>query len=477
MTFNGSVEAQSLTGDYSGSVENLTAGISAKVEFILRDNKGDLSGCMVVYQPLSGSGPLRGRFSDNEVSFTASSPMFVIEGKGRRRGDRLTGTYLVRVADGSLQNGKFDVQRVSGEGLSDAFAIENCPKTASLDKLTVGNVEYWVYTEYGASYILDRNFRYTGVRTVNNEAGEPILFAVDQGTLSTYYDTKGNYLKWLSVSMNNAVLYIYDATPRYYFYDQGLNYLKWYAFLGGDGKLIFANEVGSATRYYAANFKDTNFSSFKLETGELVFVERSGGVNYYYDSAMKPLGLYSFERGGKTFFGKVVGQQIVYYDGAFRPLQQYKARLPRSWYASQTFTDSFGNTVSGSSINLGSVTLHNFWSSYGELVSGSSINVGRTTFHNLYSSYGSSLSGSSMRVGSTEFTNLYGSDGSYTSGTSSRIGNTTFYNFFGSDGATTGSTIRIGNFEFHNLYGPGGTVTGTTTRIGNFTFSNYFWNQ
>lgn len=466
---------ESLTGTYQGVVTNKTAGLTASIELQLRDHNGYLTGCLGVNQPLAGSGPLRGEFDGRQVEFTAKSPMFVIEGVGIMRGRLLQGTYTVQVIDGTKQDGVWTATKISQHDILPAeFRFGDCPTTASLDKLKVGDGEYWLYTEYGSSYLLDKNYQYAGVRTFNNENGDPVLMVVDQANTSTYYDGNGNYLKWISVQTEEGQLFVYDTEPYFYIYDGNLNFTDWYGAVGEHGEVTFAKKEGNLTLYYDHSLNFLNLYSFPLDSGDMVFGRISDGLTCYYDSQLNPLGLYSFNYNGQLLYGKVSSNRIRYYDRSFRPLYQYDYSLPSTDYT--TLNDGFGNTISGSSMTFGDITFHSFSDSFGQYPTGTTISIGSTAFHNLYSSYGDLLSGTSMRIGNNTFTNLYGNF-SNLSGTSMDVGNTTFHNVVGPSGVTTGTSMGFGNIIYHNFSGPSGTTTGATIDFGNTTFSHYFWTR
>lgn len=110
-----------LTGTYSGTVNNLTAAISADFKIAVMENNGEIHGCMDVKPPLYGSGPLQGTMNGSKVSFVVTSDSMQIAFDGRRDAGRLNGTYLVSARDrGSKQTGTFVLQKMFSQTPPDA---------------------------------------------------------------------------------------------------------------------------------------------------------------------------------------------------------------------------------------------------------------------------------------------------------------------------------------------------------------------
>jgi hypothetical protein len=88
----------------------------------------------------------------------------------------------------------------------------------------------------------------------------------------------------------------------------------------------------------------------------------------------------------------------------------------------------------------------------GGTISGSSQQVGSMTLYNLYSSDGTSFYGSSQRSGSLTFYNFSDNRGNYALGTTQRLEPLTFYNFSGSNGSSlSGTSLRLGSSTFYSF--------------------------
>ena len=93
--------AHTLTGQFLGTVRNETVGLSADFGIAVKEDRGFLSGCMVVKPPLFGSGPLSGTVNGSDVTFLVLSSIggFSSRGSGRMAlftGRTPCGIYLVR---------------------------------------------------------------------------------------------------------------------------------------------------------------------------------------------------------------------------------------------------------------------------------------------------------------------------------------------------------------------------------------------
>jgi hypothetical protein len=127
---NGQNEELPLTGQFGGVVHNRSAEVSAGFGIIVQDSYGSLSGCMVVKQPLFGSGPLAGYAIASDVHFTVPSAVGTITFDGHRRGAGVTGTYVVEKAGGSEEQGTFTLRKAKAEGPGSDFDTTRCPTDA-----------------------------------------------------------------------------------------------------------------------------------------------------------------------------------------------------------------------------------------------------------------------------------------------------------------------------------------------------------
>ena len=110
--------AEPFIGRFNGSVHNTSVDQSAGFGIVVRDDNGVLSGCMLVMQPLFGSGPLIGLVSGSDVSFEVTSSIGTIPTPvGHRSGGDVKGEYTVDQRGGSQQAGTFWLQKYNRKGL------------------------------------------------------------------------------------------------------------------------------------------------------------------------------------------------------------------------------------------------------------------------------------------------------------------------------------------------------------------------
>lgn len=126
----GSSDEGNLTGTYSGLVNNLTAGGSADFTVVLSQTDTAVRGCMRVFRPLYGSGPLTGVVAEDQVEFQVRSTFFSLVFRGSIKPDRIVGVYIARPTIGQLQKGTFALEKASPSGLPEGFNMRNCPRSA-----------------------------------------------------------------------------------------------------------------------------------------------------------------------------------------------------------------------------------------------------------------------------------------------------------------------------------------------------------
>lgn len=119
----------SVAGDYTGSVHNETAALSADFAIKVHDSSGNLSGFMSVKPPLYGSGPLEGSANGADVSFAVTSSIGKIAFIGTRGKQIITGTYTVTQPTGALEKGTFILNRVPPLSRADVAAAKEEPTT------------------------------------------------------------------------------------------------------------------------------------------------------------------------------------------------------------------------------------------------------------------------------------------------------------------------------------------------------------
>jgi hypothetical protein len=127
-------EVNPLIGEFGGIVHNQSANLSAEFGILVRDDEGLLSGCMIVKEPLFGSGPLTGIVQDNEVYFIVTSSIGKIEFSGTQKGRSVTGTYTVTHEGRPDEQGTFTLQKANSKGPDSGFDTATCPTDAETHK-------------------------------------------------------------------------------------------------------------------------------------------------------------------------------------------------------------------------------------------------------------------------------------------------------------------------------------------------------
>jgi serine/threonine protein kinase len=117
--------AGGFTGQFQGVVRNLSTQVSANFSVVWEDRGGPLAGCMVVQQPLSGSGPLEGAVQGDTVRFRVAATGATIDFEGIRTGETISGAYVVIVSGVQAQRGQFVLQKRSGT-LPQGFSPARC---------------------------------------------------------------------------------------------------------------------------------------------------------------------------------------------------------------------------------------------------------------------------------------------------------------------------------------------------------------
>ncbi len=118
----------SVTGNYTGTVHNATAAVSANFAITLEDSNGALSGSMTVKPPLYGSGPLQGSTNGAAVVFTVTSSTGKIVFTGSRSKRSITGSYTVTQPSGGMEKGTFTLDRT--------FRATRAPAAAAQEETT-----------------------------------------------------------------------------------------------------------------------------------------------------------------------------------------------------------------------------------------------------------------------------------------------------------------------------------------------------
>lgn len=126
--------SRSLTGTFVGTVHNLTANLRAKFGLFIKENRNTISGCMAVWKPLYGSGPLSGSVNGTSVQFDVSGPSW-IHFDGELSGNQISGTYQVLSSGGAVQNGEFVLDRADTKPLPRDFDPQkDCPTDSDINR-------------------------------------------------------------------------------------------------------------------------------------------------------------------------------------------------------------------------------------------------------------------------------------------------------------------------------------------------------
>jgi S1-C subfamily serine protease len=114
-----------VNGTFEGRIKNTTANLGANFSLAIAQDKQKLYGCMAVYRPLYGSGPLNGVREGDKISFEVIGPVFQIRFQGTITNNVIAGSY--RVLKPADQTGFFELYRKSSSTPESPFAPTKCP--------------------------------------------------------------------------------------------------------------------------------------------------------------------------------------------------------------------------------------------------------------------------------------------------------------------------------------------------------------
>ena len=98
-------------GGYSGTCTNQTYDITARLQLELHQEEGEVFGNLEIVGKLYGGGPITGTLEGDQLTFTTRASYCEITWFGRIQGKSIKGTYVVRLVDGSTQQGIWSVSR------------------------------------------------------------------------------------------------------------------------------------------------------------------------------------------------------------------------------------------------------------------------------------------------------------------------------------------------------------------------------
>jgi len=106
-------ETRSVSGVYRGRIHNLTANVRSTGEMTLKVEGTRVTGYLRVAPPLSGSGPVEGTLSGNNLLLTVRSPQGTLRIRGVILGGTITGGYTAEgsMLAGGMQHGTFTMRK------------------------------------------------------------------------------------------------------------------------------------------------------------------------------------------------------------------------------------------------------------------------------------------------------------------------------------------------------------------------------
>jgi curved DNA-binding protein CbpA len=117
---------------FEGIIRNQSANVSGDFRATLLEEDRDISGCMAVEQPLSGSGRLSGRYEGDSFEYAVSSAAGRATFTGKRNSDKMEGTYLFKPKKGPAESGTFTLWKVDKDSVGDDLSYEHCPSDAEV---------------------------------------------------------------------------------------------------------------------------------------------------------------------------------------------------------------------------------------------------------------------------------------------------------------------------------------------------------
>ncbi|HEY6374629.1 MAG TPA: tetratricopeptide repeat protein [Edaphobacter sp.] len=124
-----------LSGSYSGTIRNTTYQKDARLLLFLEQNAEDIRGCLVVYPPLGGSGPVTGSLNNSGVHLQMLTPQLRIAYIGQAGEDNIAGSYTVFWQQGN-ELGVFAIRKTNESELPIRSVTRNCPSDADIARAT-----------------------------------------------------------------------------------------------------------------------------------------------------------------------------------------------------------------------------------------------------------------------------------------------------------------------------------------------------
>jgi hypothetical protein len=453
---------------------------------------------MKITPPLYGSGTCLLKSYDEKtghLELTSEGAILNITASGTVNGNSFSGSYRVD-SPSTPELPQFGTFQLTMVGVIQRPLQLSDVLTWGVAK--VGDQDVLLIRDGDVVTVHQKDGRYAGRRLLLDKEGNPTVLIEDSGNVSVYRDpkTKAELITWVK---EDDLGYFVEPMPGGATYlDRFLQPTGWSS-LQVDKQTVFLHEVNGDVELFDANVKPLGIRSAKTASGQVYWTKTTGNVTEFLDQSFKPLGWYSVQVSGSTYYARARGKnKFTFYDvnmrevkpakqegfwaafgtgmaagvaGYGNAMQQaaaYRAQQARA-YAPQAYAPySYNSTTMG----MPALRTTNTTDSLGNSYMTNSQTVGNFTFSNTIGSSGYTANSTTTRLGTFDFINGSSSLGNF-SGNSNRIGNFDFTNFNTPVGTWNGTSTQIGNFTFHNFTGPNGQMlSGTTTRIGDFIFTN-----
>ena len=460
-----------------------------------------------VSPPLYGSGTCALKAYDQttgHVEITSEGVLLNIKASGTAKGDVFAGNYTV--VSPSLpelpQVGTFQFR----------FAPDTAPLTLpnvlSWSTFKNGDEELLVIKDGDAVSLHHKDGKYAGIRLFLGKDGTPTFFIQDTEKGSLYRDikTQNVLLTWLKDGETGY--FIQPVNGGYTYLDRFMQPTG-YSSIEVNKQTIFLHEVNGDVELLDTNLKPLGIRSAKTKSGQVYWSKSTGNVTEYLDLSFKPLGWYSIELNGSTYYARSRGKnKFTFYDASMRELKRpgngfwanfarglstglasygnamqqaaaYRAQQAQTYqaYTSQVYTPpsyapqpsySYNSTTMGQPRMSTTTTTD----SRGNTYMTNSQRMGNFTFSNTTGSNGYTANSMTTQLGPFAYMNGTSSNGNFY-GSSNQLGNFNFTNLTTPAGTWNGTSTQLGNFTYHNFTGPNGQMlTGTSTRIGDFIYTN-----
>jgi hypothetical protein len=455
--------------------------------------------------PLYGSGTCALKTYDQQtghIEITSEGVLLNINASGTAKGDFITGTYtVVSPSTPELpQVGTFQFRFAPGPTPVTLADVLNWSTFKS------GDEEFLVIKDGDAVSVHHKDGKYAGIRLFLGKEGTPTFFIQDTEKGSLYRDIKTQSVLLTWVKDGDTGYFIQPVNGGNTYLDRFMQPTG-YSSIEVNKQTVFIHEVNGDVELLDANLKPLGIRSAKTKNGQVYWSKSTGNVTEFLDQSFKPLGWYSIELNGNTYYARSRGQKkFTFYDASMRELKRpsngfwanfatgmsaglagygnamqqaaaYRAQQVQTYqaYTPQTYAPrpyvpqpSYTSTTMGQprmSTTTATDSLDNAYMTNTQ-------RMGNFTFSNTTGSNGYTANSTTTQMGPFAFMNGTSSNGGF-SGTSNQLGNFNFTNLTTPAGTWNGTSTQLGNFTFHNFTGPNGQMlTGTSTRIGDFIFTN-----